>query len=242
VASRTRAQEVDLPPDRSPRPATDRSRGPCAHPPPGPREPALGLRADRGRSPQARPPRGSDDDPDPAPDGAARSCPAAQRPNLDLSSSGLRRTGSSPATSSPSRPPGSGRSLSVCSGALLGLASEPDRCRRQRSAGVDWPSRRPSSHPFPPSNRSLIANCGSVRSTGTMRRRSRNRSTRSQVVSEANRQARSATLNCTATLTSWSSPGRGQRCPGVATLGLSGAALTSRCGRVSSSSSSSTWR
>lgn len=35
------------------------------------------------RAPQARDPPGSDDDPNPAPDGAARSCPAAQRPSLD---------------------------------------------------------------------------------------------------------------------------------------------------------------
>src|SRR5450756_2499244 len=85
VASRTRAQEVDLPPDRSPRSATDRSRGPCAHPPAGPGEPALGLCADRGRAPHARHPGGCDDDPDPAPDRSPRSCPAAQRPDLDLS-------------------------------------------------------------------------------------------------------------------------------------------------------------
>src|SRR5665647_3960141 len=55
LASRTRAQEVDLPPDRSPRPATARSRGPCAHPPAGPGEPPLGLCPDRGRASQARP-------------------------------------------------------------------------------------------------------------------------------------------------------------------------------------------
>src|SRR5665811_1690784 len=90
VASRTRAQEVDLPPDRSPRPATDRSRGPCAHPPAGPGEPALGLRADRGRAPHARHPGGCDDDPDPAPDRTSGSCPKTDRPDLDLSSSGLK--------------------------------------------------------------------------------------------------------------------------------------------------------
>ena len=78
-------------------------------------EPAVGLRADRRRASQARdpgdlprrsapcsgprdsvPPRGGPDRPGP-------------------SSSGLRRKGSSPATSSPSRPPGSGRSTSCCS-------------------------------------------------------------------------------------------------------------------------------
>src|SRR5665811_1482299 len=78
-----RDREVDLPPDRSPRPATARSRGPCAHPPAGPGEPPLGLCPDRGRAPQARHPGGCDDDPDPAPDGSPRSCPAADGPDLD---------------------------------------------------------------------------------------------------------------------------------------------------------------
>ena len=53
-----------------------------------------------------------------APERATRSCPATDRPDLDLSSCGLKRTGSSPATSSPSRPPGSGRSTSSCSSSL----------------------------------------------------------------------------------------------------------------------------
>src|SRR5665811_1433036 len=133
VASRTRAQEVDLPPDRSPRPATDRSRGPCAHPPAGPGEPALGLRPDRGRAPQARQPGGCDDDPDPAPDRSPRSCPAADGPDLDLSSCGLKRTGSWPATSLPSRRPGCAPSTSSCSSSSAAGGSLSARQRLTRT-------------------------------------------------------------------------------------------------------------
>src|SRR5664279_248733 len=83
LAPRARTQEVDLPPDGPPWPAADRCRAPCPHPPPRPRELALGLRADPGRAPQARPPRRSDDDPDLAPECATRSCPTAHWPELD---------------------------------------------------------------------------------------------------------------------------------------------------------------
>jgi hypothetical protein len=83
LASRTRETEVDVPQDRPPGTTADRSGSPCAHPPSRPGEPPLGLRADRRRASQARDPRGSDDDPDPAPECATRSCPAAHGPNLD---------------------------------------------------------------------------------------------------------------------------------------------------------------
>lgn len=43
----------------------------------------MGLRADRRRAPQARDPSRSDDDPEPAPDGATRSGPEAHRTELD---------------------------------------------------------------------------------------------------------------------------------------------------------------
>src|SRR5450759_4331499 len=79
LAPRARTQEVDLPPDGPPWPAADRCRAPCPHPPPRPRELALGLRPDRGRAPQARPPRRRDDDPDPAPDRSPRVLPRGGR-------------------------------------------------------------------------------------------------------------------------------------------------------------------
>src|SRR5664280_1072555 len=43
----------------------------------------LGLRPDRGRAPQARLPGGCDDDPDPAPECATRSCPTTDRTVLE---------------------------------------------------------------------------------------------------------------------------------------------------------------
>jgi len=70
------AHEVDLPPDRSSRPATDRPGSPCAHPPARPGEPPLGARADRGRASPARPPGRGDDGPHPAPDAL---CPRVHR-------------------------------------------------------------------------------------------------------------------------------------------------------------------
>src|SRR5664280_1709613 len=83
LASRARTQEVDLPPNGSPGPAADRSRAPRTHPPPRPRELALGLRADPGRASQARPRSERDDDPHPAPSGPGGAGPATERPDLD---------------------------------------------------------------------------------------------------------------------------------------------------------------
>ena len=106
---------MDLPPDRSPRTATDRSRHPCAHPQAGQGEPprgaASGSRAGCASSACEWVRR--------------RSGPCSGRRGLVLphdavaqrgpSSSGLGRTGSSPVTSSRGRLPGSGRCTSSCS-------------------------------------------------------------------------------------------------------------------------------
>jgi hypothetical protein len=59
--------------------------------------------------------------------------PAADGPNLDLSSCRLKRTGSSPATSLPSRRPGSGRSLSSCSSSSAAGGSLSARQRLTRT-------------------------------------------------------------------------------------------------------------
>src|SRR5665811_2634741 len=83
LASRAREEEVDVPHERPPGPATDRCRDPSAHLPTRPGEPALGLRPYRGRAQEAWAARERDDDTDPAPDGTARSCPAALWPDLD---------------------------------------------------------------------------------------------------------------------------------------------------------------
>src|ERR1035437_8084009 len=72
MAPRARTQEMDVPQDRSPWPAADRCRTPCAHPATCPGEPALGLRPGPGRAPQARPPSQRDDGPHPAPGRPAR--------------------------------------------------------------------------------------------------------------------------------------------------------------------------
>ena len=114
LAARAREAETDLAQDRSARPATDRSCDPrrSASGSPGrtPDGAVSGSEASFGSSAFASARR----DPDPAPNGPSGSRPTTDRPNVDRVPPG-KRTGSSRATSAPSRRLGSGRSTSSCS-------------------------------------------------------------------------------------------------------------------------------
>jgi hypothetical protein len=166
LAPGTRPEEMVLSEDWSARTAVGRRRRPGPRRPPRPGEPPLGVPAVPRGAPQAR----DQDLRDVGPDDPAASwpgpCSPPGRPNMDLSSCGPRRRGSSRPTSSLSRRSGSRRSTSCSSSSSRPAARTPP-------ASPPTPTRRGSPGRRGSPSASGCRVFGSSCATGTPRSRDR---------------------------------------------------------------------